>query len=695
MIPLTKKEEENQNKQEVCYICKKQFNTDDSDKENHKDHCHYTGKYRGAAYNTCNLRYKIPKEIPIVFHNGSTYDYHFTIKELAKEFDGNFKYLGKNTEKYITFSVPIKKEIKNKNTIIEITYKIKFIDSFRFMSTSLSKLVDNLSEGLHNNRCVDCKSCLEYMKNKDEKLIFRCFSCKKNYEKDVNKELIKRFANTYSLCSKNLNKFILLLRKSVYPYEYMDNWGRFNETSNKESFYSRLNMGNIDDIDYRHGNNVFKKFKLKNLGEYHDLYVQSDTLLLADVFENFRSMCIKVYELDPIHFLLLPGLAWQACLKKTNVKLELLTNYDMLLMVEEGIRRGICHAIHRHAKANNKYMKNYDKNKESSYIQYLNANNLYGWAAMSQKLPVNGFKWINDVTGIDEEFIRNYNEDSDKGYILEVDVKYPRKLHDLHNDLPFLPKRMKIDKCKKLVCNLRNKKKYVVHIRSLKQALNHGLKLKKVHRIIEFNQEAWLKTYIDMNTKLAKNDFEKDFFKLMNNGVFGKTMENVRKHRDIKLVTTDEKRSKLVSEPNYHTINCISENLSIIEMKRTKVKMNKPIYLGLSILEISKILMYEFWYDYMKPKYGDNVKLCYMDTDSFIMNIKTEDFYKDIANDVEKRFDTSNYEVDRPLPTGKNEKVIGLMKDELGGRIITEFVALRPKTYSYLTDDCKEDKKAK
>ena len=201
-----------------------------------------------------------------------------------------------------------------------------------------------------------------------------------------------------------------------------------------------------------------------------------------------------------------------------------------------------------------------------------------------------------------------------------------------------------------------------------------------------------------MNTelrKIAKNDFEKDFFKFMNNAVFGKTMENVRKHRDIKLVTTNKKRSKLVSEPNYHSMNYISEDLSIIEMKRTKVKMNKPIYLGLSILEISKKLMYDFWYDYMKPKYGHNVKLCYMDTGSFIMNFKTEDFYKDIANDVEKRFDTSSYEVNRTLSTGKNTEVIGLMKDKLGGRIITEFVALRPKTYSYLTDDCKEGKKAK
>ena len=257
---------------------------------------------------------------------------------------------------------------------------------------------------------------------------------------------------------------------------------------------------------------------------------------------------------------------------------------------------------------------------------------------------------------------------------------------------------MKIDKSEKLVCNLLNKKKYVVHIKSLKQALNHGLKFNKVHRIIEFNQKAWFKPYIDMNTelrKVASNDFEKEFYKLMNNAVFGKTMENVRKHRDIKLVTTDKKRNKLVSEPNYHTMNYISEDLSIIEMKRMKVKMNKPIYLGLSILDISKILMYEFWYDYMKPKYNDKVKLCYMDTDSFVMNIKTNDFYKDIANDVEKRFDTSNYEVNRPLPTGKNKKVIGLMKDGLGGKVITEFVALRPKTYSYLTDDCKENKKAK
>ena len=644
----------------VCYICKKEFDNNNKKQQKVRDHCHYTGKYRGAAHNICNLRYKIPKEISVVFHNGSTYDYHFIIKELVKEFEGNFECLGENTEKYITFSVPIKKKIDNKD--LEITYRIKFIDSYRFMSSSLSKLVYNLSEGIHNNKCSDCESNLDYIKiKKNGKLILKCFNCNIYYKNKFNKDLMKKIKNTYIFCNNDLNKFILLLRKGVYPYEYMDSWERFNETSlpSKKEFYSNLNVEDIDEIDYRPDNNVSKSFKLENVGDYHDLYVKSDTLLLADVFENFRDICLKEYELDPAHFVSLPGLAWQACLKKTNIELELLTDYDMLLMVEKGIRGGICHSIQRYAKANNKYMKNHVNNEESSYIQYLDANKLYGWA-MSKKLPTNGFKWIdNNETAkhvINEDFIKNYNENNDKGYILEVDVKYPKRLHELHSDLPFLSKRMEVNKCKKLVCNLFNKKKYVVHINALKQALNHGLKLKKIHRVIEFNQKAWLKPYTDMNTELrkaAKNDFEKDLFKLMNNSVFGKTMENIRKQRDIKLVTTDKERCKLVSEPNYHTINLISEDLSIIKMKKTKVKMNKPIYLGLSILEISKTLMYKFWYDYMKPKYNDNLKLCYMDTDSFIMNIKTNDFYKDISNDVENRFDTSNYEVNRPLPTEK------------------------------------------
>ena len=491
----------------------------------------------------------------------------------------------------------------------------------------------------------------------------------------------------------------MLLRKGVYPYEYIDEWDKFNEKiiPGKESFYSNLTLENISETDYAHANNIFKKFNINNLGEYHDLYVRSDTLLLADIFENFRQSCLKNYELDPAHFVSLPGLAWQACLKKTNVELELLTDYDMLLMVKEGIRGGICHAIQRYAKANNKYMKDYDKKKKSSYIQYLDANNLYG-KAMSEKLPVRGFRWMDDISKIDEDFVKDYDKNNNKGYILDVDIDYPNKLQNLHSDLPFLPERMVINNTKKLVCNLNDKKNYTVHITVLKQALDHGLKLRKVHRVSEFEQEAWLKEYIDVNTELRKkatNDFEKDFFKLINNAVFGKTMENVRKHRDIKLVKSDKKRNKLVSEPNFHTMKLIDNNLAIIEMKKVKVKMNKPIYLGLSILDISKITMYEFWYDYVKIKYEDKARLCYMDTDSFVVNIKTKDFYKDISQDVNKGFDTSNYTFDRPLPKGVNKKVIGLMKDELGRDIITEFVALRPKAYSYITNDFIEMKKAK
>ena len=298
------------------------------------------------------------------------------------------------------------------------------------MSSSLSKLVDNLSKGIHNNKCLGCQCCLDYIKMKNEKLLLKCFNCNNYYKKKFNQDLIKKIKNTYSFC-----KFKLLLRKGICPYEYMDSWEKFNEKllPSKEDFYSNLNMEDINDIDYRHGNNVFKGFKLENLGDCHDLYVQSDTLLLADVFENFRDIWLKEYELDPTHFLLLPGLAWQACLKKTNVELELLTDYDMLLMVEEGIRGGICQSINRYAKANNKYMKNYNNNEELLYIQYLDANNLYGWA-MSKKLPVNGFRWLDSdkINEINEEFIKNYNENDNKGYILEVDVKYPKRLHQLH-----------------------------------------------------------------------------------------------------------------------------------------------------------------------------------------------------------------------------------------------------------------------
>ena len=340
------------------------------------------------------------------------------------------------------------------------------------MPTSLSELVDNMSGNFNS---IECKSCTENN---------RCEECKKLIE-----GLIKKFPSIYQFCNGDLNKFILLLRKGVYPYEYMDSWEKFDETTlpPKEAFYSNLNLEDISDEDYAHAQKVWDVFEIKNRVEYHDLYVQSDTLLLADVFENFRNMCLEIYELDPVYFVSAPGLAWQACLKKTGVKLELLTDYDMILMIEKGIRGGICQATHRYAKANNKYMKNYDKNNESSYIEYLDANNLYGWA-MSQKLPINGFKWVKNLSKFNEDFIKKY-ENGDKGYFLEVDVEYQKTLFNSHKDLLFLPKRKKVGKVEKLICNIEDKEKYVIHIRALKQVLNRVLKLKEVYIIIHLNKK--------------------------------------------------------------------------------------------------------------------------------------------------------------------------------------------------------------
>ena len=287
-----------------------------------------------------------------------------------------------------------------------------------------------------------------------------------------------------------------------------------------------------------------------------------------------------------------------------------------------------------------------------------------------------------------------------EGYPLEVDVKYPEALHDSHNDLPFMCEKMDINKVEKLVPNLYDKKKYTIHMKALDQALKHGLVLEKVHHVIEFKQSAWLKPNIDFNTELRtkeKNSFEKDSFKLMNNSVFGKTMKNIRKHKNINLITNEKAYLKNVMKPNFKSGVLFGENLMGCEMGKIKVVMNKPVYLGQAILDLSKIVMYEFHYDYMKPKYSGNLKLCYMDTDLLVYHIKTEDFYQDIAGDIKDRFDTSGYDKRdaRPLPIGLNKKVIGLMKDELGGKIMTEFVVLRPKLYAYRKLDGKEDKRCK
>ena len=281
---------------------------------------------------------------------------------------------------------------------------------------------------------------------------------------------------------------------------------------------------------------VWKTFNCKTMADYHDLYLQTDVNLLTDVFEELRNLCINTYKLDPVNYYTSPVLSWGALLKTTNLNLELLTDYDIHLLVEKGLRGGISMVSKRYAKANNTLIESYNPNKKNSYIMYLDANNLYGWS-MVQNLPTDRFKWSNRAISD----ILKHKADDPKGYICEVDMTYPEHIHDEHNDYPLTPEKVEVQKewlsnyqnnlmttqtrlkVKKLVPNLRNKQKYVVHHRNLQLYVSLGMKITKLHRVLEFDQSLWMAPYIEMNTELRKNaksDFEKDFFKLMNNSVF-------------------------------------------------------------------------------------------------------------------------------------------------------------------------------
>ena len=659
MIPLNSEEWKKFRESEVCWLCKKKFGEKTLSKV--RDHCHYTGKFRGAAHQSCNLKFQRPKFTPVFFHNLQNYDAHLFVRALGLMDEVlSIKCIPNNDEKYISFS--LKFELKRitkwdfkteewKEVVVK--HEIRFLDSLKFTLSGLEGLVKNLSR------------------------------------EDL--EETTRFFG---------EKIDLVSRKGVYPYEFMDDFEKFKKQSlpKKTSFFSRLKQEKISDEDFDHAQRDWKEFELKNMGDFHDLYLKTDVLLLADVMENFRKLCEKHYELDPAHFFTIPGMAWDAMLKITGIELELLKDgqIEMLLMIEKGIRGGISNAFKRYAKANNKFMKNFDPELKSSFIVYLDANNLYGWA-MSKPLPVGGFEWMSEKELENwEEFV----EEEGVGCILEVDLEYPAELHDFHNDFPLAPEKMILGKVEKLTQNLRDKEKMVLHGKNLQLYLSLGMKLKLIRRGLKFQEKDFMKNYIDKNTFLrsqAKNDFEKALFKLMNNSVFGKTMENVRNRVSIELVKDAERAAKLVNKPNFEELKIFDEFLIAVKMRKTKVWMNKPVYVGMSILDLSKTLMFSFQYEYVKKKW-EKAEVLYSDTDSLVLKIETDDFFADISGDVAEWFDTNDYAKNHPavlegLPIVKeNKKKIGLMKDECGGKIVTEWVALRPKLYSFLTEDGEKQK---
>ena len=650
-----------------CYMCEKEFQAKKKNYIKVRDHNHATGEYRGAAHSICNLEKKRSKHIPVFFHNLRGYDAHLIMRGIHR-YAGRkqIKVIPNNMEKYVSFQLR----------------SLRFLDSLQFLGpgASLDALSRNLTEFPH---------------------------------------LTEQFPQVWEMNATNLP---LLTQKGVYPYSYIKNFKVFEETTlpPKDAFYNDLTEEAISNEDYQHAEKVWSTFDCETMGDYHDLYLYTDIFLLADIFEAFRQVCLKQYSLDPAHYYTVPGLAWDAALKFTQIKLDTIADIDIHQFLEGGSRGGISMISHRFAQANNAYLAEYNPDKPSSYIIYTDANNLYGYA-MVQSLPVSDFEWVINPKDVD---VRLISDDASRGYILEVDLEYPAHLHDLHSDYPLAAEKKLITeemlspyqqklkqdlgykpaKVEKLVPNLWNKRNYIIHYRNLKQVLSLGMKLMKIHRVLTFKQQPWLKPYIELNTQLrtqAKSDFEKDFFKLMNNSVFGKTMEDVRKRVNIKLITnlkTYQKHGAKISYRRSEVFVNDEENdkyLVGLEAKRLTIKLDKPIYTGFTVLELSKELMYDFHYNHMMKKYGpEKAKLLFTDTDSLTYHITTPDVYQDMLQDQDL-YDTSNYSKDHSLYSIQNKKVIGKFKDETGGHPIKEWIGLRPKMYSLKLMDDKEKKTGK
>lgn len=608
-----------------CYLCHKEFTISDYKV---RDHSHVTGKYRGASHSSCNKAYRQMSNIPVIFHNLKGYDSHLIIQAIKEHHNFQISVIANNIENFKTFSLD----------------RFKFIDSFQFMASSLEKLTENLKKDSMDN--------------------FICF-----------KQKIKDFD---------------LLRKGVYPYSFFDSFDKFNDDKfpDIKYFYNDLKDEPCNEKDYQWGLHIFKT-KCKTMKDYHDLYLKADVILLADIFNKFRMMCKDYYDLDPAHYLSAPHMAWDGLLKFSNIELELITDPDIYSIFEQGLRGGISMITKRLA-----------TKTANNHINYLDANNLYGHS-MSQLLPVSDFKFNQDVWTVDK--ILSIGAENPIGYVFQVDIEYPHELHDLHNDYPLLPEKMiitdnylseyqlnlkrkfnlKEDRIAKLVPNLNNKTNYIIHYRNLQQAINLGLKLTKIHRVVEFKQAPWMKSYIEFNTKKrqeSKNDFEKDFFKLMNNSAFGKTMEDLRKRFHCEIVNQEDRAKKLLSKITLKENRIINDDLCIMSFTKLSIELNKPIYTGFSVLDLSKLLMYDFHYNVMKKNF--DCDLLFTDTDSLAYEVKcpTKQYYEKILK-LKNFFDTSNYPVDHLLYNTSNKMIVGKFKEEhpLG---IDEFIGLRPKMYS-------------
>ena len=639
-ITMTDEDEEDYRNDNICRFCEKEILYGKV-----RDHCHLTGNYRGPAHSECNnnVTQEQSSFIPFAFHNFSNYDCHMFFKKLVV----------KKTDKIDFDIIP-----KTNEEYISVTYGcIRFIDSYRFLSSGLDSLVKNLDE-------------------------------------DDFKILKKEFTE----------KWLYLNKKLAYPYEYFNSINDYKKPVHNlenKGFFSKLKNKCPDDKEIDRTREIIRKFNIKNGKELTELYLKSDVILLADVFEKFIKISVEEYGINPLYCVSLPGYTWQCGLKYTGINLQTLQDKDMILLLENNIRGGISSVMGDR----------YTKSDENKKILNVDANNLYGHS-MSEPLPYDEIKFDNNVN---LEEILNTSDDSDIGYFVEVDLTYPNNIKRKTKNFPITPVNKKINpdkfndyikeikpdtyiQTKKLICDFSDKKNYLVHYRMLKFYIRHGMIVDKVHHIISFRQSRWLEKYISFNTQKrnqAVNDLEKDFYKLLNNAFYGKTMENVRNRLKIKFIKKDDHR-EIIKQQSKLTFNGIQksyENCDSYTFKQNEVLMDKPIYLGFSVLELSKLLMYETYYDKLQPYFGhESIQLHYMDTDSLVLSVNSKDIIKDFKN-LEDIFDFSNLEQNHELFSNRNKRVIGKFKIETPKNIwIDEFVCLRSKMYAF---KCGNDSKNK
>ena len=667
-----------------CYICGGALENEDTNTKGVIDHCHWTGNYRGIAHNKCNINIRQQRRyFPVIFHNFRGYDCHVICRYVKLSSQKNFK-LGTiplTKEKYLSLSIKWKvNEFKKLNTdtreyeVVSLYNEIRFLDSFQFLSSSLETLMDQL--GGNNS-------------------LFYHLGC---------------------ILGKDTETFNLAKKKGVYPYTYIDSLERLSETKlpSINHFCGGLNDDELISTDkYKYACDVWEKLSCQTLWDYTSFYQKVDIVGLADVFEKFRTDYLSSYGLDPVFFYSLPGFAWAAMLKRSQVNLEQMTDYDMFCFYEQSIRGGLTQVTQHYAKADNIYTnpeEHSSPNDLSRYLLLLDANSLYAWA-MTQPLPYDGLEWLdeNEVPLIFPPDLSKWPDFfGEWGYTLEVDLDYPKEIQDLTESYPLAPgqesvdmedysvlmldlfvaanpEKRKIQSERKLVSTHRNKRNYIVHYRVLHFYLSMGLTLVGIHSVVKFKQRPFMREYINYNIsergKYSADKSKSDYYKKLNNAVFGKTQEQQRKHINFVLEYKEEKQLKLVGSPLYKGSYVFQDNLVGFYMAHKKLKLRHPIYVGSTILDLSKLLMFYFYYKVLVPTFK-NISVMYTDTDSLLLNIHDCNIEEKLKDINVGNLDSSNLSSNHPLYNVGNKGKLGFFKDEMDGIPIDEVVCLRPKMYA-------------